>query len=166
MVKCAECGFLTLRHRESRELAEVEWATRETGSVPTKGPYSLYERTPLCFERAFPLQEEAKGDSPDEVVRVFQSDRECPSFTPWQQGFTPKEHREMLDRREMRDWQERREREDRDWRERQEERQRQWQVAQARARLRWDIIIFGIVVTLAIMAATIIAAFIERGSLG
>ena len=45
------------------------------------------------------------------VLEVISKDRTCPKrkqadgFTRWQQGFTPKEHREMLDRERMQEWQ-------------------------------------------------------------
>ena len=47
---------------------------------------------------------------------MLQSERKCQSFTPWQLGFSPKEHREMMDRKEIRDQNHRWEEEDRQWR--------------------------------------------------
>ena len=42
-------------------------------------------------------------------------ERECTFFTKWQQGFTPKEHREMIDRQAMLKWQTEREDIDKKW---------------------------------------------------
>ena len=68
------------------------------------------------------LQEILKGigtgkDEVGSIKQVIQKERECgESFTEWQLGFTPKEHREMMDRQEWRDWQERQRKDDRGWR--------------------------------------------------
>jgi hypothetical protein len=39
-----------------------------------------------------------RDDVAKEVSGEIQQDRKCRFFTKWRQGFTPKEHREMLDR--------------------------------------------------------------------
>ncbi len=127
MVKCAECGFLAIRNTESRELEEAEEIFREKGVVPTTGylegqPTSRHEPLPLCFAQVCDLKAEFKKadkmGSPGYVAldSVIHMERDCSDFTPWQQGFTPKEHREMLDRQEWRDWQERQRKADRRWR--------------------------------------------------
>lgn len=101
MVKCAECGYLTFRHRDSRGLVEVEENTRECGaspSIPNRG-FKMYAGSPLCFMMASELQEELTEDKDDPgapgVLQVIQKGRSCAAFTPWQRGFTPKEHREF-----------------------------------------------------------------------
>jgi hypothetical protein len=109
MVKCAECGFLAVRLRQERILAEAEGNYRETGELPVEFPgkqYYVYEEVPLCFERLrqFSLHQCRSTVGRQEVLQ--QDIGPCVGFTEWRQGFTPKEHREMLDRREMRDWQE------------------------------------------------------------
>ncbi len=44
------------------------------------------------------------GYSGDAVLKVIQKDRsDCPEWTPWMRGFSPKEHREMLIRKEEQD---------------------------------------------------------------
>lgn len=70
----------------------------------------------------------------------------CSAFTTWRQGYTPKEHVEMSLVEEQREWQRNRDRDDRRWR-------------------IIELAIMGIIVTLVSVAAQIIAAFIERGSL-
>jgi hypothetical protein len=64
---------------------------------------------PLCLARAWDLPSEIKGDiaryDEGKCVRVLQKERLCESFTKWHQGFSPKEHREMMDREEWRKWQ-------------------------------------------------------------
>jgi len=81
------------------------------------------------------------------VLEVITKDRpECEGkFTPWQQGFAPKEHREMLDRQELRNWEAAQRHEDRRWR-------------------IIELIVFGAVATGVGAGVAILAAFIERGS--
>ena len=50
-----------------------------------------------------------------EVLSVIGRDRNCISFTKWQQGASPKEHREMIDREKLLEFQENRRRNDRKW---------------------------------------------------
>src|SRR5947209_1382096 len=101
MVRCADCGFLAVRNWQTRALAETESLMRHEGEAPpifnTPGS-AFYERTPICFVRAWDLPEEAGAlDNKAAFLRVVQHERVCAAYTPWQQGFTPREHREMLD---------------------------------------------------------------------
>ena len=122
MVKCADCGFLAAREIETRNLEETETAFRDSGVPPVielrpGGGRSLHEPLPLCFARRYNLIKEFKEfagkDYPDRtsVFPVLNEERECEAFTKWHQGFTPKEHREMLDRKLMMDFQAKREQE-------------------------------------------------------
>ena len=119
MVKCAECGFIAARNLYTRQLEEVEKEYRDTGASPTKpfpdgiemmsinGIRNVYG-LPICFARAFPMEEEivTSASSKDNgIITVINRERQCPYFVKWQQGFTPKEHREMLDRQLMLDYQ-------------------------------------------------------------
>jgi hypothetical protein len=179
MVRCADCGFLSLRHRETRELREAEADYRTTGEIPpmvearwgtsTRDPAFMprpaYEAVPLCFPRKINFADLLLWDAqPGDRAAVFEAERDCRredgGFVPWEQGFTPKEHREMLDRQKMLDWQASREDADRAWRERQEEK------AEKRANTRhWrEILIVGLLVGGAAIISQIVAAFIERGS--
>lgn len=54
------------------------------------------------------------------IRSVIQNDRTCALFTEWHQGFTPKEHQEMMDRKAMLEWQTKREDADKKWRSGQE----------------------------------------------
>ena len=82
----------------------------------------------------------------------------------------------MIDRERMQQWQIEREEADRQWRSEQEghqresqrqqaDDQRKWQAEQNRGQFRGQLIAFGILVTIAVVAAQIISAFIERGSI-
>jgi hypothetical protein len=117
MVKCADCGFLAGRDLESRQLVEVTVENRKTGIIPThhKYPDEVYSAFPLCFAQAWPLQDEAKSKQQADILTVIQRERECDKFVRWRQGFTPKEHQEMIDQQELKRWQVEQRREDRKW---------------------------------------------------
>jgi hypothetical protein len=130
MVKCIDCGYLAARHHETRLLEEVEEDYRNSGVSPnTTVGYkhgigiAVYDE-PICFMRSCDLKaeygEKRPGVSKD-LLSTLRKDRECSSFTDWQQGFTPKEHREMMDREGMKKWQMEREEADKKWRMEQEE---------------------------------------------
>ncbi len=120
MVKCSECGLLAVRAATSRNLVEAEKGCRKTGnfniytrsSQGSQMPY--YALPPLCFAQVIDMREEinkaAGMDNPDysrdpvSIHLVLHEERKCNEFVMWQQGFTPKEHREMLDRRWERKW--------------------------------------------------------------
>lgn len=130
MVKCSECGFLTLREAFTGQLDEVDADFRKTGNPPRRrsvkqirGIAISAERTPyihipICFANATNFRNEI-GELPKGyaeytaalVLPEIVKERQCSEFMEWQQGFTPKEHREMLDRKEFRDWQSRQEKE-------------------------------------------------------
>ena len=127
MVKCADCGFLTLRNAYSGQLDEVDEVFRDTGDPPRRrreeppglhNPTALYttpyHHVPICFAGVYDFLDEMKlgpgwrdHDLPGVMVKeVIEKDRECPledqglGFTPWQRGFTPKEHRDICDRQQ------------------------------------------------------------------
>ena len=175
MVKCSECGYLTVRNMNTYCLDEAGSDFREKGMVALgreygRNQYPLHEAIPLCFARCQYLGEKVKNitqknNPTEEVSRIIKEETKCTGFVKWQQGFTPKEHGEMIDRQWMMKYQERREREDKEWREQQEDKQRNWMQSQSKQRFRWEIIVFGILVTLALIGGQILAAFIERGDL-
>lgn len=93
-----------------------------------------FQQTPVCFARKADFQEELRtrySVGRERIVALLSQERNCSAFTPRQQGFTPKEHREMLDRR---------------W-------ERKWRVI--------EMIVVGIAIPALIIAATILAAFIQ-----
>lgn len=124
MVKCIDCGYLANRNKESRELVEVERS--ENGDINNplvlvRGSFDsglsswlpVYD-DPVCFARANNLQSEIRVEpvetSPESVFTkkirgVITKERTCGRFTDWQQGLTPKEHMEMLDRKTMLEYQ-------------------------------------------------------------
>ena len=111
--------------------------------------------------RAYPLHNEFTDQDQatnDQIYQMLERDRSgCAKrglFTPWQQGFTPKDHREwtMMDRKWAMEREDRRDKEQREWQERME-------AGRHRSTLFW----LGLVATVIIAAATIGAAFIERG---
>jgi len=124
MVKCSECGFLASRDIETRYLEETEQEIRQEGCpilmVDTVKIGSKFE-PPICFMRSQDYRAVPFGQIYDHKPVKFEIQREriCEYFTPWQQGFTPKEHREMLDREKMLKWQADREDADRKWRSKQ-----------------------------------------------
>ncbi len=125
MVKCSDCGYLTLRNSYTGQLDEADSDFRASGNPPRRMAIrgvsgntvatfgTPYIHIPICFAQAINLQAEflvggagPKGDYPGQLVQeIIQKERICPpvgfkghGFTEWVQGFTPKEHREMLDR--------------------------------------------------------------------
>lgn len=124
MVKCADCGFLASRDIETRQLEETEQEIRSKGQLvpsPNTGkPIHKYEH-PICFMqskeyKAFPYTSRSiltldREDIRSEILR----ERDCKEFTAWQQGFTPKEHREMMDRKIISQIEDKRKKDDREW---------------------------------------------------
>ena len=167
MPVCASCGFLALRNRFTGVLDEAPDEYRTNGQVPVLAKrlasnYSTsgndfteapYRGEPICTMQSYRLIDEVEWRSgsivPETVIRIMQTERDrCSAvFTDWQQGFTPKEHREMVDRKEQREWRAKQEEATKAWQERQRIQDRQWHIAEI----------------LLIIVATIIAAFIQRG---
>ncbi len=120
MVKCEGCGFLALRNRLTGELDEVPEDYRSKAEIPRFRRPNMaprvatwavwfdhpYSGVPTCSVRAHPLHNEFANKpiaeaSREEISATLTKERNCSDrglFTTWQQGFTPKEHREMLDR--------------------------------------------------------------------
>src|SRR4051812_20972745 len=97
-VRCVECGYLTLRHFQSRRLMEVEEEIRENGNIPNHPDIRQYPGQPLydpplvCFRRAFTLHLEQRSEiggnvSPAQrILYVINKDRRCEKFKLWEQG--------------------------------------------------------------------------------
>lgn len=153
--------------------------TNEPG--PANHPYS---GLPTCFAMAISLEKEvAFHDYPterysettlqdaisgyEELLRIDPSqseklvavlsrqDRHCQKWRRWQQGFTPKEHREMLDREWMLKYQAERKESDRNFRLRMAEDNRKWQ-AQQQTRL---ALIAGIFVIIGAIIGALVVYF-------
>ena len=162
MVKCQECGFLTVRVRDTRELCESESDIRYSGKLPSQGGYYIYEERPLCFQRQSQfridtMEAVAGSFSADQRLEVFSRERECSAFTEWQQGFTPREHQEMLDRKLV---VEREDRRDSEMREREDRRDEQTRKLQERLHNK-ELWILGGLATIALVGGSVAAAIIE-----
>jgi ferric-dicitrate binding protein FerR (iron transport regulator) len=105
MVKCADCGYLGVRHPETLELVGPSHQQRETGALTgtLRGQMFLDEQ-PICAVGAFDLWRETAAQ-PDGALRVMQKPRDCLKSTEWIPGLSPKEHIDMnmLERSERRD---------------------------------------------------------------
>ena len=126
MVKCIDCRYLAARHHETRLLEEVEEDYRNNGVSPnTTVGYkhgigiAVYDE-PVCFMRCYDLKAEYGEIKPPglrkDLLSTLRKDRECNCFTKWKQGFTPKEHRDIMDREKMIEWQHKERRSDVKWR--------------------------------------------------
>jgi hypothetical protein len=113
--KCAECGYLTVIRMRDRSLIEASSDFRERGAVPNElddkggNQHSRHEVIPLCFDRQLYLRDAIKtidkqNNQNDEVKAVINKENDCAKSIKWEQGFTPKEHREIMDRQAMLDW--------------------------------------------------------------
>lgn len=176
-VRCADCGLLALRNNEMHRLVEADFRYREEG-IPRRNQQGvvIYDIVPVCFVREVNFHEEI-GDRPKDKAAplVLRKERECKSFMPWCQGYSPKEHIEMNILQEQRDWQLRREEEDRRWRASQAEQEQEWRreqsglseksIQQANKHHKWDLLIIGVLVALVTASTQLVAAFIERGTL-
>lgn len=121
MAQCAHCGFLAAREFATNQFVEMPLMLRETGKHPPSpdNRRNIYDSRPICFVLAHRIDQEWDRDDPGVLLGVLNKERDCASFTDWQQGFTPKEHREMELAAEQRRWQQR-----------ESESQRQWQLDQ------------------------------------
>ena len=154
MVQCAKCGFLAARHLQTRGFLEVEENIRKTGEIPSYQRATIYGNVPLCFRMAHPLQDELQpNDDAEHRLLVMTRERSCDEFLEWQQGFSPKEHKEMLREERMLEWQAKQEKADQSWREQQAE--------VAARRHKEQLWIIGGVVAAATVLGNLIAAFLQ-----
>ena len=131
MAKCSECGFLTCRDVKSGQLLEIIDIYRLSGEVPAITAYRGIFKMPYCFVAAYYLIPEVEKAATSRVtdkinwspfvLQVITKERVCPlhsetiGFIKYQQGFTPKEHREMMDRKFMIELEESRRKNDKKW---------------------------------------------------
>jgi len=133
LVRCSECGFLAARDWGTREFVEIDDKKRNSGKIGSD--FGGLEPIPVCFINCFNIKEEvevlrkAARDEPTQnsygqhisphwenyVKQVLNTERVCEYFIEWQQGSTPKEHREMMDRQFMMEMEEKRRKNDRKW---------------------------------------------------
>ncbi len=159
MERCDKCGFLA-----TKTLAEVGQGSRTAGniegSIPIFNPSSGRDVDgPICFMQAEDLQAELNKISNTSaeaiVLSLITKERDCSSFKQWIMGFSPKEHREMIDREKMLKGQTEREEADKQWREKQEK--------NADRRHKENLLIMGGLVTVVYVITQIISIFILKG---
>ena len=166
-------GQLDEAEESFRETGEMP-QRRRPGVTMAQHAYEFFEypyrSLPICFARAARLDKEVAGVTeefeqripeqtarehleryenvaqPKEVATVVSRDRQCDEFTEWHQGFSPKEHREMLDRKLIVDREDERDKESRGW-----------QAAENRSNRRWRFAEF--VVAVLAVAVVLIVAF-------
>jgi hypothetical protein len=168
MVRCADCGFLSLRHLETRELREAEGDYRNTGVIPRNItlPKHLYEERPLCFQQLVTFDPEQCKSPEDRLAAIQQERGDCRGFTEWKQGFMPKEHREMLDRQWMIEREDRRDKEMRereDLRDKETANRHKEQMKDLRGQHWRELIVFGGLIGLATVVAAILDGAISHG---
>ena len=138
MVKCADCGFLSVISQSDGSYIGANRLYRLEGFQ--EGQVDEVFCEPHCSIHAQdihlePLKAKGVGTQLTELGRMVSlktiegeevSDeavlanvskpRDCDGFFLWRPGFSPKEHYEMLDRQRWQEWQEEQRRRDRRWR--------------------------------------------------
>lgn len=123
MVKCAECGLFCYKDRNVYE--HIDEKGRRTGNLPLYrvGDTPLrFSHKPRCFAVKADFDDEyAKlddaadkrgGQLPELLLKVITADRECDAFIRWVPGFSPKEHKEMMQEERLLEWQKEQRQED------------------------------------------------------
>lgn len=158
-VKCADCGYLAVRHRTTRQLYDAEESLRVNGELPILDNRGyVYDEWPVCFVRAanFRVEMEDNSATPHRK-RVLNQPRECDQFTPWHQGFSPKEHVEMKMLDEQKQWQRDEAAEQRRWQERQTE------LAEKHHRVNFGVALLAALIgAVATLAAVLVAKWIGQ----
>jgi hypothetical protein len=139
-VKCANCGYLSLLTATTRQLAEVDAAIRDEGKLPLEKHdgqfHRIFLKNPICFVAAYPLgiekPAERHGHEHDWFLSVIHDERDCHQFTHWLQGYTPKEHYEMIQEAQRLKWQTERELADKADRNKRDQEARDFQAEQAK----------------------------------
>lgn len=112
MVKCKDCGFLAVWLRLQNKFEEASDLTRTTGWPPETTVNNEQAFHVKCFIQKYDLVRECKAANPIDqafsfdkrVFEVVNIERQCTGHTEWLQGFSPKEHQEMIDRKSERRW--------------------------------------------------------------
>jgi hypothetical protein len=113
-VKCANCGLLAMVG-ENQAFIEAPMRTRKEGLQPWK------VINPHCFVDAYDLPNEFKETEYREknpqrrLLIVLDEERDCKRFAQWKQGYTPKEHNDMIQSEALREANERAQQVMRDW---------------------------------------------------
>lgn len=123
MVNCGKCGLLAMRPRTGFDLQGVPDIIRSTGLrtghydwhfVCSEWKGDLIEERREAEGRTFPSRDNPDillfayppdGDFDLALLHVFNLERDCEEFTALRPGASPMEHRAMMDRQRMLDWQ-------------------------------------------------------------
>lgn len=130
-VNCVDCGFLALMNEEF-ELYESPDSFRKTGLFPKPGPNSNSQLSAIiCTVRECDIfdgtSDVMAGNLPKHALRMISEPKKCRKHFPWIQGFTPKEHVQMMHNESIiREMEERRQA-DMQWRERQDATRQKWE---------------------------------------
>lgn len=168
MVKCSQCGLLGARSSLTRQIIEAESVFREEGSIPNApqpgggGGMPSIDNLPVCLARKRNFRELAHGKAgPNSLRPLLSETHDCDSFIEWQQGFSPKEHAELKQLDEQREWQRKCEKD-------QAERDRKWRqedvdrantaLIQARRHHWMNLIVFGLLITM----INVLVAFLAK----
>ena len=115
-VKCAECGFLAVLHRITGEYISPGEQFRVKGNIPSGNGY-IHDALPYCVRDAIDFSLKIGPRNPDNEggkrAEVMNELRDCGEFEKWIPGLSPKDHQQMIQERELREWQTRREEADR-----------------------------------------------------
>jgi hypothetical protein len=104
VTQCAKCGFLALRAAPYGQIAEVDLGFRISGHR-SNAQRDTVASDPFCVRGVANLREEMKSaDTNDDRERknvpstafVIQADRTCEGFMKWHQGFTAREHLDIM----------------------------------------------------------------------
>lgn len=87
MPRCKDCGLLAHRHRETRELREVEQLYRDNQTFSPVDADKNFAGGPLCVGMV-----ETFSSSKADLHNQLESERPCVRFIKWQLGLTPREH--------------------------------------------------------------------------
>ncbi|MCC7420629.1 MAG: hypothetical protein IT428_10120 [Planctomycetaceae bacterium] len=160
MVQCVNCGFLSLRHNSTLRLDEAPMSFRETGVPKNNEGATFHDHIPVCFKGAAHFKKEMassrKASFGEQVLHVITQDRTCSQITEWHQGYAPKEHNEMIQQKELLEWQRQCQKDDRDWRENQAKREREWRKEDRRTAM--ITLVLSVLTTFVATVATLIAA--------
>jgi hypothetical protein len=148
---------LAVRHFQTRQLLDAEQKFRDDGYIPDvavdyKTSVPAYDGYPVCFVRRIRLDQKiGNPNNADARMRVVQSTT-CEQHTPWLQGFTPREHREMIQEEARLKWQAEREAADRADRDRRDQDARRFQEDQADRATRHENRSLGVAIIAVIVA--------------
>lgn len=181
---CRNCGLLT-HWRGTGQFAQVLWPDRESGGNGVRRNFMcLVGQADLAaeFQQKHGVQKwaAAEAGTADLFVQwldVLAQDRTaCPDFVGYQQGRTPREHLDMVERRRLIEWQEEQRKEQRAWeqarfeeiKEREDDRDAEMRRREddrddaARSRHWQSMLVLGGAVAVATIVAAIINAVTQR----